>query len=566
MWEKLKKLFADRKNQKRYARWIACQSKPYAGRLAALMAIKTAVVLFGVFSAAVNKLIIDRASVSLGLSWSVALLIGLNVLSLIAGIALNVLTTLWTEKFSYRIRTSVYDSILRTKWDVLQRYHSEEFLSRMTSDINAVTNGIVNISIYLVSLVIQIVSAFLLLYHYDRSLAVFAIVLGPIAAVVSLLFGFRLKKLQVHLQQSEANYRIYLQEHLSHMPILKAFCYESESKRGLDRLQGERLHWVRKKNALGIAANAAISLSFSFSYLFAFISGVFKLSSKSITYGTLSAFLSLVGQIQAPIMELAGTLPQVVSILASAGRLMDVDNLEKEPAPQQPTDVDGDGGLGIVAGKLSFSYAHKMVFDCAGFSVAPGAMTAVVGPSGAGKTTLIRLLLAFLEPQKGQIAFQDRHGRCIPCSSAARAYISYVPQGNTLFTGSIRQNLKMGCGAADDAAMENALRAADAWGFVSILPEGLDTVIGETGAGLSEGQAQRLSIARALLRRAPVLLLDEATSALDEDTELRVLKRITALPHHPTCLFITHRGSVLAYCSQVLRVEDGKVTEKKGPA
>ncbi|MDD3230407.1 MAG: ABC transporter ATP-binding protein [Oscillospiraceae bacterium] len=561
MWEKIKKLISDRDSQKRYAVWIFQQSRPYAGRLTVLMLIKISVVLFGVFSAAVDKLVIDCASAALGLKWSLTLLVALNLLSLVLGIVLDLLTTLWTEKFSYQIRNHLYDQILQTKWSALQQFHSEELLSRMTSDIGAVTNGIVNLSIYLVSLAVQIISAFLLLYHYDKSLAVFALILGPIAAAASILFGVKLKKLQVHLQQSEADYRIFLQEHLSHVTILKAFCQEEQSRAGLDRLQGERFLWVCKKNAMSVAANAVIGLSFFVGYLFAFISGVLKLAKKAIGYGTLSAFLSLVGQIQAPIMGLADTLPQVISVLASAGRIMDIDGLPKETLPAKRESAPLAGRLGVFAKNIFFSYGGRAVFQDASFSIAPGAVTAVVGESGAGKTTLIRLLLAFLEPQKGRIVYQDRAGHSLPCSAAARAYISYVPQGNTLFSGTIRENLQMGSSGAADDDMERALRAADAWPFVSALPNGLETTLGETGAGLSEGQAQRISIARALLRKVPVLLLDEATSALDEKTELCVLQQIAQLPEHPTCIFITHRSSVLAYCTQILRVEEKKITE-----
>lgn len=564
MWKKLSELLRAHGGWQRSVAWLWQQTKPCRAGLVFLMLLRIAAALLGVGSAAVNKLVLDHASGGLSLAWSLVLMVVLQLVSIGLSAITSVQLSQRNEELANRVRHQVYQSVLGAQWQPLQAYHSEELLSRLTSDVGVVSNGVVSLFSSLLALVTQVVAAFFLLYHYEPTLAVFAIVIGPLAAAASLFFGWKLKQLQAEMQQFEANYRIFLQEHLAHLALIKAFCAESFCTGRLDALQEEHRQSVKKRNTLSVMANGVIGLTFSGAYLYAFISGVLKLAAGVITYGTFSAFLTLVGQIQGPLLNLAGTLPSIASVLASAGRITEIATVPEEPLPvsSHSEAFDFSHKIGIHVQSLSFAYAQEPVLQGVSFTIAPGETVVLMGESGAGKTTLMRILLGLLTPQSGTAVYLDQKGAALPCG-AGRRCLSYVPQGNTLFSGTIRENLLLGLPEREEPALWQALEGAAAADFVRRLPDGLDTVIGERATGLSEGQAQRIAIARAFLHPAQVLLLDEATSALDAKSEEHVLSYLRRLPAHPTCLVITHRESATKYCDRILMVDGVRVTERK---
>ena len=272
----------------------------------------------------------------------------------------------------------------------------------------------------------------------------------------------------------------------------------------------------------------------------------------------MTVFLTLVNRIQSPIVNLAQSIPKLVSMIASAARIIEIQKLPEETSLEE--NIRGEQ-VGVRVNKISFGYGEDLVFDQASIDFKPGEFTAIVGASGIGKTTLVRLIMAFTNKAAGTIEFYNVHGDREKANASARDFISYVPQGNTLFSGTIRENIRMGRLDATEEEIMEALKGASADGFVSGLPKGVDTVIGEKGHGISEGQAQRIAIARALVRKAPFLILDEATSSLDEETELRVLEGIRSWNPAPTCLLITHRRSVLQYCDREICIENKKLGE-----
>jgi ABC-type multidrug transport system fused ATPase/permease subunit len=343
------------------------------------------------------------------------------------------------------------------------------------------------------------------------------------------------------------------------MLVIKAFCLEQGSAERIEGLQNQRLHWISRRSKMGAAASSTLSMGYWSGYFFAFGWGSFGLSKGTTTFGTLTAFLQLVGQVQGPMVGLANTLPQMIALVGSAGRLREFESLQMENNSRA---VPGWDSVGIYLDNISFSYENKPVFKNLSIRIAPGEIVALVGPSGEGKTTFVRLLLSLLNITEGHIYFTNDKGEKMEVSAASRAFLSYVPQGNTLFSGTIADNLRVGCSDASDSELEAVSRSACAWEFIEKLPEGLNTVIGEKGHGLSEGQAQRLAIARALLHKAPVLVLDEATSALDAKTELKVLQTIQRQNPGRTCIAITHRMTVLKICSRVLKLEDGRIVEQ----
>ena len=360
------------------------------------------------------------------------------------------------------------------------------------------------------------------------------------------------------MQESEAAYRSFLQESLANLLIVKAFANEDYSTERLTQLREERFHWVYRRTKMGVASSTVMSLAFQTGYIVAFCYGAIQISRKMITYGTMSVFLTLVNRVQAPVMGLAQQIPKVVSILASAGRIMELQQipLEMKTDTQIPS-----ARIGVEIKDMTFGYTDETVLENVNLRIGPGEFVAIIGESGIGKTTLIRIIMSFMSNIRGSVTFFNEKGDLERANAATRKFISYVPQGNTLFSGTVRENIRMGKLDATEEEMYEALKLASGYEFVMGLPKGIDTVIGERGHGLSEGQAQRIAIARAFLRKAPFLILDEATSALDEKTELEVLQGLKELSPRPTCLIITHRKSILPYCDRELQIVDKQVME-----
>lgn len=552
MINKIKNLYKNRKNNRKYFKFLINKCAPYKKEIFFIIFLNIFITLIGVFSSSANKYVVDMASSFSGNMYlSIALVIILSILSLTFSALSSIFTSYLTEKFSFGFRTNIYECVMSSRWDLIKKYHSEDLLTRLTSDVNNVSDGIFSILAFIISLIVQFISAFILLMHYDSSLAIFAIVLGPFTAIISILFGKKLKSLQEKVQKSESKYRSFLQENISRINVVKAFSYEEESKKKLSELRKERLYLIMKKNKIAVIANFFMGFAFSFGYLFAFILGAIKLSQNSITYGTMTAFLSLVSQVQRPIVSLASIIPKIISILASSKRIIEIDNLEKE---EETLSLDLKGAVGLKIKDLDFSYGKKKILNKFNFTVNPGEMVAIMGESGIGKTTLIHLILSFLKQDNGTIEFFDEYKNKVKVSKTTRNIISYIPQGNTLFSGSILENLKVGKEDATYEEIEKALKNACALKFVNSLKEGINTKIGEGGYGLSEGQAQRIAIARALIKNAQFMILDEATSALDMDTELEVIKNIINLENRPTCFIITHRKSILKYCNRFVNI------------
>lgn len=541
-----------------YVRWLVVYTKPYIPSLALLMILNAASSALSVSMAVIGKEMIDNATNGGPIKNKILLYILVIFVVQVVSIVSSLLSVMINEKFSFGIRKQVYDKILNTSYSKIQKYHTGDLMTRFTSDCGNIANGIASIIPSIITLVIEFCITFVVLFHYDAVLAIFAVLIAPLGAIVSFWLGRKLKVLQVKVQESESNYRSFIQESLSNILIIKTFCHEKYSADRLTELRNDRFHWVFKKTRLGLIASSAIGLGFQGGYILAFAWGAAKLSAKQITYGTMSVFLTLVNRIQGPILGLANTIPSVVSVLASTGRVIELQDLPLESR------IDGkidESQIGVRIDHLTFGYNDDMLLDNASLMIRPNEFVAIVGESGIGKTTLIRLIMSFLQVNSGSITFVNEMGESQTANGNSREFLSYVPQGNTLFSGTIRNNLMMAKKDASDEELIAALKAASAYEFVKELPKGIDTVIGERGYGISEGQAQRISIARALIKNAPFLILDEATSSLDEKTELSVLQGIRDVSPRPTCLLITHRRSVLAYCDREIKIEDSHLCE-----
>lgn len=599
-------------------KWIAEKIRTFLVALILIIILSAVLSLCRVAMAVLTKGLIDAAvdgdlqkAVKTGIYFTAAIII-----QIILKGAVSLLSVRTQESMSNRIRYRLYRKLIRAKWMEYAGYHSGDIVTRLTSDVNVVVSAIVSEIPEIISQSVGLVASFIALFVFDPVLAVFAFLLGPAAILMSLLFGKKYMKIHERAQAAESAYRSYLQESMEHMLVLKTFCQENESGKQVYRLQENKKRLVVRKNLATVIAGSLAAFCFYLVYLAAFLWSAVRLFRGSITFGTLTAFLQLITQIQVPFLGLSSALPQVLAMTGSARRLMELEELEGEVYKEiDGTDLNEveelndrhkngveelndrhkndehiveiyglssnhmDSGnkkelIDIVFEHVTFSYKENYpVLKNITAKIYAGEIIGLIGTSGEGKTTLIHLLMQLLEPSQGRIYFHyeekssDKPDRAAIADkiktgkNTMRSLISYVPQGNTLFSGTIAYNLKIGNQAATEEEQIAALKGADAWEFVEELSEGLNTVIGERGLGLSEGQAQRISIARALLRNTPILLLDEATSSLDIDTEKKVLTAVMSQNPKRTLIIITHRPSILDYCHRVWRLTDGELTE-----
>ena len=552
---RVKELWNDRDNQLRYFKWLMYYSKPYAWKIMLLMSIDLVTTLVSLKMVTLSKTIIDNATNGQSFKTAIIVYIILMISMQAVGVFSGIFSTMLNEKFGFGIRKQVYEKIIRSHWLDIKKYHTGDLMTRLTSDAGAIADGIINTIPSVIRLSIELVLVFFTLFRYSRMLALFALLVAPVSAVTCWWLGRKLKKLQVKVQESEALYRSFLQESMANLLIVKAFANEDYASERLTNLRENRFYWVFKRTKLSMASSVIMGFSFQLGYIAAFTYGALQVSLKAITYGTMSVFLALVNRVQSPIMGLAKTVPQVVSILASAGRVIEIQNIPEEKS--LPIDMAREN-IGVKVNDLTFGYTDETVFENVNLDIKPGEFVAIIGESGIGKTTLVRIIMSFTSSLTGSVDFYNAYGEGVAANSGTREFIAYVPQGNTLFSGTIRENIRMGKLDATDEEMWEALRLASGEEFVKNLPGGLDCVIGERGHGISEGQAQRIAIARAFVRKSPFLILDEATSSLDENTELQVLKGLQELNPRPTCLIITHRKSILPICDREIKIENKK--------
>jgi ABC-type multidrug transport system fused ATPase/permease subunit len=474
----------------------------------------------------------------------------------ICGFALNI-ASVWVRnilgiKAQNRMQRRMLGRILHSEWQGRDSMHSGDVLNRLEQDVNNVVTFVAETLPNAVSVVALFLGAFVYLFTMDHMLAMIIVVMFPLFLVLSKIYMGRMRKLTREVRESDSIVQSILQESVQNRILVKTLESEDEI---VDRL-GDQHSILRqkvvRKTRFSILSNLIVNVGFASGYLVAFGWSALRLSAGSLSYGGMTAFLQLVNKIQNPARNLSRLVPQFVSVFTAAERLMLFEDipLERKGEPQEL-----ESPCGVLVHDVTFAYADepdKKIVDHLTFDFKPGTCTAIVGETGAGKTTLLRMILALIRPDSGFVYMYDAHERIV-ASPLTRCNITYVPQGNTMLSGTIRDNLLLGNVDATDEEMYAALDEACA-DFVRELPDGLDTEMSEQGVGLSEGQAQRVCIARALLRNSPLMILDEATSALDPETEKKLLNNILEERSH-TVIFITHRPVVLNYCDASLNME-----------
>ena len=471
-----------------------------------------------------------------------------------------------------RMQQRIFSHLLYSEWRGIEARHSGDTLNRLVTDTSTVVGVVTDTIPQALAVLVRLVAAFFFLFSMDAVLALGVVIILPLFIGLSKLYVRRMRELTREVRQTDSNIQSTLQESVQHRMVIKTLERVPTILQVLEKQQATLRSQVRHRTLFSSTSNLVLNIGFGGAYLFTFLWCVHQLSLGVITFGMMTAFIQLCGQIQGPFRSLTHFIPAIISSLTAAERLME---LEEAPLEDDAAPIRFDHGTGISVQDVSFAYnAHsRPILRNFSFDFPPGSTTAILGETGAGKTTLLRLILGLLKPDQGHVTLYGPSASAsetsasalssFPASARTRCNLVYVPQGNTLFSGSIRWNLQLGDPDATEADMHHALHLACA-DFVLSLPNGLDTVIGEGGTGLSEGQAQRIAIARALLRNGSVLLLDEATSALDQVTEQRLLNNLIAyhdvLPVPPTLIFISHRLAVVEHCQQTLRLEREETT------
>ena len=463
-----------------------------------------------------------------------------------------------------RMQRHIFEHLLRSEWHGREQRHSGDVLNRLVSDSNTVITVVTDTLPQALAVLVRLVCAFFFLFSMDPMLAVGVTAILPVFILLSRLYIHRMRDITREMRFTDSRIQSFMQESVQHRMVLKTLERVPLVVTTLNKLQTILRQQVRHRTLFSSNSNLVLNTGFGAAYLFTFLWSVSRLAEGSITFGMMTAFIQLCGQIQGPFRELTRFIPAIISSFTAAERLIE---LEESPLETDTPPIRFEQATGIQIHDITFSYEAKSrkIFSHASFDFPPSSTTAIMGETGSGKTTLLRLILALLSPDTGSIELytaSENPGTAasqrVPLSARTRCNIVYVPQGNSLFSGSLRWNLKMGNPDATDQEMQSALEIACA-DFVRNLPDGLNTKFGEGGAGLSEGQAQRIAIARAILRKGNILLLDEATSALDQHTEHRLIENLIRYHQQmevkPTLIFITHRPAVVEHCTQVITLK-----------
>ena len=542
----------------KYLRWISKLAAPVAPMLTGAVLCQLVLVGIALCYVYISKSLVDVASgVGEGGARELVLLGCAMVLTILLRIAFQSCISYVESKAEIKIANSLrqreFDKLMHLKSDYRKHWHSGDLVNRMQSDVSAVASSIGRVIPNLTGAVLKFSAAFAYMLVLEARLAWLLVLVIPVGVFGGRFVLRRTRALTLAVREGDGKVQSHVQESVQHLPVIQGLEYGANSSSELEMIQDDFYSKIMRRTRFSIVARILTALAFSLGYAIAFLWGVRGIWLGSVSFGLMTAFLQLVGQIQRPLLEMSEQLPSLFHCSASIDRLMEI---EAMPGEEEGEALMMDGIAGVRLENLSFHYpdGEEMIFDNFSHDFKPGSRTAVIGETGIGKSTLIKLLMSLLQADSGKITLYDLKGNCAEASSRTRCNMVYVPQGNTLFSGSIRENLLMGKPDADESQMREALHSAAA-DFVDRMPEGLDSQCFEAGGGLSEGQAQRIAIARALLRPGSILLLDEFSSALDPETEELLLERLNDGSSDKTMIFITHRERVADYCDSILRLD-----------
>ncbi len=548
-------------------KWLLKYIRKYWWGVTAYIVMGIVATLMGLGASIASKYLIDAVvnRMENALLPAAVMVIGLAVMQIVFQAFSSMAISRIGTRVNMEIRADFFERITSTTWENIRGYHSGDLINRIEGDISTVSSGIINFLPSVITKLTQFIGAAIIVFYYDKTMALLALLGSPILFLTSNYMMKKIRKFNKKNREMNGKIISYSEETFQNMQMVKAFGltnrYVENFKILLGQFRNVRLEYD-KFSIITTLVMSAVGLVVSYS---CYGWGVWLLWHSAITYGTMTMFLQLSGNLTNSFSSLVSMAPSIVSIATAAGRIMEITQLpeesdDKAQEAEEMLEKAKSGKLKITAQNLGFMYsdADEPVLKNASFTIKSGETIAIIGPSGEGKTTALRLILGLMPPTDGKISFISDDEKSLDASFSTRRMCSYVPQVNNILYGTVAENLRAIKPEATDNELVEVLKIAEAWDFVSELSDGMNTVISERNNNLSEGQAQRLSIARAILRNAPVLIMDEATSSLDADTEKRVLKNIMGTDKNRICIITTHRPSMLKYCSRVYRInEDG---------
>ena len=550
-------------------KWMYTYAVKYKFQIVFYIFLGVLTTVMGLASSVGSKYLIDAVT---GQDSGNIALIALFIVAMgLFSIGINAITTMISARINIKvnneIQAEVFDKILVADWISMKEFHSGDLLNRLNGDVNTVASSILSWIPSLITRSAQFFGILAIILYYDPTMAVIALGSAPVMLIVSKTLMKKMRDYNKRMRQVSSDVMSFNEESFQNIQSIKAFDLVGLFSKRLRDVQQNYKDVFLDYNKFSVYTSSFMSVVGMFVAYACFGWGVYRLWTGHITFGTMTLFVQLSGQLSSSFKSIVSLVPSAISATTSAGRIMeffkikDESDLEDDKAKLIQNNTQGKG-LSVVLDDVEFSYnENKTVFQHADVVANPGEIVALVGPSGEGKTTMIRLLLGLINTKSGNASIKDINGVSCKISSATRRFFAYVPQGNTIFSGTIAENMRMVKQDATDAEIVEALKAACAYDFVNKLPDGINSKVGERGSGFSEGQAQRLSIARALIRKSPILLLDEATSALDVFTERQVLRNIMNMGYARTCIVTTHRPSVLTMCDKVYKIDSGVVCD-----
>lgn len=497
------------------------------------------------------------------LNVQILFILGLILFQAVLNIICSYVRMRVTAKLEIQIRTGIFSTILRKKYHKIVYMHSGEILNRMTSDIDIVVGAVVGMIPQAISMFTKIGAGLIVLFVMDSGFTAVVLGIGVLVCICSRIYSRHFKYLHKEVQRTNGKVRSYIQECVENLMVIKSFTNEEAVCDKLKEFQSENYHIRVKRNTVSNLANTLLYVMFTSGYYAALVWGALQISVGAMTFGTLTAFLQIIQQIRIPFQNVSGLIPQYYSMQASAERLMEIEQMEEEsfqPMLLNLSEFEKDFQA-IIAEQVTVSYEDGApVLEKVSLRINKGDFAVIVGESGSGKSTLMKLLLQLIACEQGQLYFETAQGK-IPIHAGTRNVFSYVPQGNMIMSGTIRENITFCNDKTDESAICNAAKAAGIWEYIKTLPQGLDTMLSERGEGLSEGQIQRIAIARALLNDAPILLLDECTSSLDKETERSVLQNLKKMSGK-TIICISHTEAGISCCNRVFRIKNRILKEE----
>ncbi len=547
-------------------KWIFTYSARYKGAIVFYIILGIFSTSMGLVSSVASKYMIDiiTGHDSSRLWVMVAIMIGSTVFSLVFGSIISRITAKLSIDINNDIQADIFDKIVDADWLSLNQYSNGDILNRFNGDIGTVSNNAISWLPTIIIAVYNFIATFFVILHYDWIMAVIALGSAPFMLLMSRFMIKKQRDYSKKVREMSSELMTFEVEAIYNFDTIKSFGISDRYGVKMRGWQSKFRDLSLKYNLFTIKTNIFMSIMGLLVQMAAFLYCLWLLWTGSITYGTMTLFLTQRANLSSAFNNVISIIPSFLNSSVSAQRVREMVELPKEVHISESSKIDKymDEGFTVEMNEVNFAYMedNKVICDSA-FVAKPGEIVALVGPSGEGKTTMIRLILGLIRPQNGKVKIAAQNGESIESNADTRHLFAYVPQGNTILSGTIAENMRMVKEDATDEEIIEALKVGCAWEFVEKIPEGINSVVRERGRGLSEGQAQRIAISRAILRDAPILLLDEATSALDVATERKVLKNIIQQKPNKTCIVTTHRPSVLNLCQRVYRVIDTKVTE-----